>query len=396
MQIDGTTGSLTNQEKRLVKALLAEGWKNQEIQNLVNSGRKATINSGRVTQVKQDNSIVPASNEELNYYKARKKAFDSKTRLNLFDDERLIRSREAMMLAVQIFNSPMLMFKTEVFCVLVNIAWTYLMHEHYNQKKVPIVENGRSLALSEMLARSDCPLSEGIKRNLIDIKKIRDVVEHHLLRRSDPKWYALFQACCLNYEKTLCQFFGEAVSLQKELSFALQFTRLSMEQTASLQNYEIPETIVSLDASLSGALTEEQVNDLEYQFKVVYTLNASSRSRAHIQFVNPGSEAAEQIHNILIKYKPAHELYPYKATSVVEFVSKGSGKPFTSHTHTNAWRRYKIRPGYNAKNPSDTNKDYCIFHPAFNGYTYSDQWIELLLTKVADENEYAALRKGRT
>jgi hypothetical protein len=38
-----------------------------------------------------------------------------------------------MILAVTIFNSGSYRFKTEVFAVLVNIAWTYLLHEHYGR-----------------------------------------------------------------------------------------------------------------------------------------------------------------------------------------------------------------------------------------------------------------------
>ena len=42
-------GGLTEEEKPIVKALLAKGWRNQDIQALVNTGREATINSGRIT-----------------------------------------------------------------------------------------------------------------------------------------------------------------------------------------------------------------------------------------------------------------------------------------------------------------------------------------------------------
>jgi hypothetical protein len=53
-------GGLTADEKRIVKALLNEGWRNQDIQALVNEGRQATINSARITGVKQDAAVVPA------------------------------------------------------------------------------------------------------------------------------------------------------------------------------------------------------------------------------------------------------------------------------------------------------------------------------------------------
>jgi hypothetical protein len=93
-----------------------------------------------------------------------------------------MRAREAMILAVQIFNSTALSFKTEVFSVLANIAWTYLLHEHYPRNGVKIIENdGRTSLLSQMIERQDCPLSAGARNNLRALKTIRDNVEHQLL-----------------------------------------------------------------------------------------------------------------------------------------------------------------------------------------------------------------------
>ena len=132
-------GALTDTEKPIVKALLAKGWRNQDIQALVNVGREATINSARITEAKNDPAIIAANDEELEFYKIKKDSYDTKTGLNLFDHERLIRAREAMVLAVQVFNSPALRFKAEVFTMLANVAWTYLLHEYYERKKVKIV-----------------------------------------------------------------------------------------------------------------------------------------------------------------------------------------------------------------------------------------------------------------
>jgi hypothetical protein len=127
-----------------------------------------------------------------------------------------------MILAVQVFNGPGYKFKTELFSVLANIAWTYLLHEYYTRKKVPIVDaDGRSLLLGSMVGRHDCPLSSGIKYNLRAMKIIRDEVEHLLLRQSDRRWASMFQACCLNFESTLKKHFGEQLSLQRELGSGL-------------------------------------------------------------------------------------------------------------------------------------------------------------------------------
>ena len=256
-------GGLTGEEKRIVKALLAAGMRNQDIQALVNTGRDATINGARITGVKRDQSVRPASEDEVLFYKKKKQSYDWQTGLNLYDDEGLIRAREAMIVAVQIFNSPSCRFKTEIFAVLANIAWTYLLHAYYDHINVKLVgADGRLLLLSQMLARHDCPLSSGVKRNLTTMKEIRDEVEHLILRRADLKWSPLFQACCLNFDEFLVRQFGERLSLQKELSLALQFAKMDVDQITSLQKFDIPEEIEALDARLQRHMSEEELADL--------------------------------------------------------------------------------------------------------------------------------------
>ncbi len=393
MAFRNPAGSLTTHERRIVKALLEDGWRNQDIQALLNIGRKATINSARITEVKQDDTINPASDKALDFFIAKKAAYDPKTGLNLYDDERLIRAREAMMLAVQVFNSPSLSFKTEVFAILANVAWTYLLHEFYARKGVRIVgRDGRSLLLSQMTKRRDCPLTDGVVRNINALKEIRDEVEHSLLGRSDFQWLALFQACCLNFENNLCRLFGEQLSLQKELAFALQFAKLDIEQLSEVEKHHLPQRIQALDARLRKGLTEEQLQDIEYQFRVIYTLDSASKSQSHIHFIHPESDEAEKIRNVLVKYKTADELYPHKPNMVTRLVADRSGMKFTNRNHVQAWRKYKARPRNGASQPANTKKDYCIYHAAHRDYTYSEKWVEFLVEQVSTEEGLAEIR----
>jgi hypothetical protein len=393
MRVRKREGRLTAEEEGIVKALLSRGWRNQDIQALVNVGRIATINSARITEVKQNSASAPAADDAVEFYKLEKQSFDPRTGLSIFHDERLIRAREAMIVAVQIFNSPTLKFKTEIFAVLAHIAWTYLLHENYDRRKVKIIgEDGRSLLLSQMLRREDCSLSAGIKRNLEAMAAIRNEVEHKVLGQVDLTFLPIFQACCLNFDKTISDLFGAALSLQSELAFSLQFAKMTIEQLTGLQKYVIPAHIQAPDARLQEGLTEAELTDLEYQFRVVYTLDSASKSRAHIQFVHPDSAEGKEISNILVKYKPADDLYPYKPSVVAQLVSRRSGRKFTSRNHTQAWRLYSARPRPGSKRPQDTNIDYCIYHPAHGDYTYSEKWVDDLVAEIADESKLAAIR----
>lgn len=387
------TGSLTPEEKSVVKALLQSGERNQDIQALVNIGRTATINSARITEVKRSTSILPAPKATVDFYRLKKQRFDSVTGLCAFGDERLVRAREAMILAVELFNTPRVAFKAGVFSMLSNVAWTYLLHEHYERAGVTIIdEHGYSLLISQMTARHDCPLSKTAIKNLEALKKIRDVVEHLTIGPFDQKWLPIFQSTCLNFERYITILFGQRLSLGSELGFALQFAKMGPSEIANLQAYDLPPHIASLDAGLKANLSEGEEDNLEYQFKVVYTLTSASISGAHFQFIQPGSAEGEEIQNVLLKFKPSDELYSLKPTQVVIAVNAASSRNFTSDTHQRAWKIYKARPKWGVANPSATNRTFCLYNSAHGDYTYSNEWVAFLVDKISSDEGWEKLR----
>lgn len=373
--------SLTDIEKSVIKALLAKGWRNQDILTLVNSHRSVPVNFGRISGIKKNAAQLPASDEEVDFYCIKKKSFDSRTGLNFFDDERLIRARESMILAVQIFNSGGLNFKTETFTMLANVAWTYLMHEYYTRKNVIIEEGGKTVALSEMLKRPDCPLSEGMRQNLNALKLLRDQVEHKLLGKADQKWMGIFQACCFNFDKALCDLFGKHLSLASDLSLALQFGKMNMDQALAGNKYEVPESMLAIDASLTAGMTDEQQANLEFQFRVVYSLESSSKAKAHMHFVGPKPQEGVEVNNVMIKKVPADELFPHKAKTVVKLVRAKTGTNFTINTMIEVAKAKKVRPYPSGASPEKTDKQFCNYNKAHNDYTYNDAWVEFLVEK---------------
>lgn len=48
-------------------------------------------------------------------------------------NELLDKSKEAMVSAVQIYNNPLIKFKSEMFIITAIISWTYLMHAYYSK-----------------------------------------------------------------------------------------------------------------------------------------------------------------------------------------------------------------------------------------------------------------------
>jgi hypothetical protein len=384
------TPSMTALEKQIVKALLVKGQRNQDIHALINTGRDPTVNFGRISDVKKL-EIFPATDEQIERFRLEKSLIDLQTGLSPFENERLVRAREAMMLAIQIFNMPLLRFKVEVFAVLSNIAWTYLLHEFYiRQGGVITHKDGSSFLLGQMIKRQDVPITAGSVKNLQAMKVIRDAVEHKTLSAIGETFYAIFQANCLNFEKSLCELFGERVSLGKDLSYAIQISKMSIDQAAMLQKAEVAGPIQSIDAQLSAMFTDDEMSDPDFKFKVSYSLEKASKGDAHFTFSNKLGDGNP--HNVLVQKVAADENWPHRASLVVKKVVEKTGKHFSSHNHTQAWRKLGVRPKPGSLTPSDTTPKFCTYHVAHNDYTYSDEWIDKLCGIVTDDVEFGKLK----
>ena len=59
-----------------------------------------------------------------------------KRRVGSIKQELIRKSKEAALAAVEIFNSPTIHFKSEIFIVLMNIAWTYMLHAYFRGEKL--------------------------------------------------------------------------------------------------------------------------------------------------------------------------------------------------------------------------------------------------------------------
>jgi hypothetical protein len=379
----GKTGSLNAYEKRIAKYLMEQNWSVQDIQALVNKERLKTINSGRISPVRKDVEVVPASELEFNDYIKFKSSFDQKTGLNSFLDESLIKSREAMKLAVQTFNSPLMIFRAETFSTFAVVAWTYLALEYSLRNQMPTERNnGKAISLADFLKERKCPFSEGIKNNLKAMIKLRDLVQHRVLGPFEEKWVGIFQANCVNYEKTIVSFFGQRLSLSGEMSFALQFSGLSIDQATALIKSDLPPVIKSINRELFDGMTDEQTNDMEFQFFVTYTKVVASNAKSAFHFYSPESAEGIEKKDVVVKLKTSAITHPHKPTNVIKEVSRRIGKRFTISNHTQAYQRHKVRPGGNNNKPEVTNEDFCYYDKVYKGYSYNDAWIELLIKEV--------------
>lgn len=167
--------------------------------------------------------------------------------------------------------------------------------------------------------------------------------------RIDDLLSARFQACCLNYNKYLKSLFPQQDSIEKYLSFSLQFSSLSEKQVDQLNDYkDLPKNISLFIEQYDESLTEDVFNDSKFSYRVLFvpkTANRKGQADKVIEFVDPKSEIAKGLSKEYWAIKD-REKPKYLPNSLCKEIQKLGYKKFNMTQHTKLWQ------SHDGKNPA--------------------------------------------
>ena len=264
-------------------------------------------------------------------------------------------------MAVQVFNNPLVRFKSETFIVLMNIAWTYLLHADFRRSNVEYrycqgSGKGRRydrtpdgsfkyLELRKCLAAPECPLDNETKKNLHFLIGLRDEITHHMSPTLDQFASARYQACCLNYNSYLKSLFGDEHGIDQYLSYSLQFTRLSHEQLSPPARADLPTSVRSFITRFDNELTEDELNSERFAFRMLFLPKlVGKRGQADevIEFIRADSEIARAVNREYVTFKEVER--PKFIPSQIVQIMQNEGYPrFTMYDHTKLWKSMNYR-----------------------------------------------------
>ncbi|WP_116600003.1 DUF3644 domain-containing protein [Primorskyibacter marinus] len=190
--------TLENWEVAIVKTMIARGNPFTNDQDILAYFTRPTrsVNHRLISEIRNEakhKAIKPASDHDLDAFLATWPDIDHETGLSIRGDELLIKAREAMIAAVQTFNSAGLTFRAELFIVTGIIAWTYLLHAWLKREGIDYRYPGQTTKegadkfweLGHCLRQGKCPAKGGVAKNLQFLIEIRHEIEHRSTSRID-------------------------------------------------------------------------------------------------------------------------------------------------------------------------------------------------------------------
>lgn len=310
--------------------------------------------------------------------------------------ELLAKSREAALCAIRVFNDPSVTFKSETFIVLMNIAWTYMLHAYYRRKSVEYryftkVGKRRSFdrtktgaykywELERCLNDKSCPIDKDAANNLRFLIKLRHEIEHQMTRSLDGYLSGRYQACALNCNEYIKKLFGKRFGLDSYLTYSIQFVELTGEQINGPDpEASVPERLRAYIAEFDAALTHEEYNSPRFSYRLLFKkklVNRPGQADRVIEFIDPHSELAKTIDKEYWVKKEV-ERPKFNASSVVAEVRKAGFPKFkVHHDHTNMWKR---------ENAKDPGKGFGV--QVEGSWLWYDTWINRCIEICKDEGD---------
>ena len=308
----------------------------------------------------------------------------------------LRQSRDAALNAVQTFNNPLTTFKTETFIVLMTIAWTYLLHAYYRGERVEYRYHSmgpkrrrfertgsgefKYWDLQRCLREQKCPLDEPTRHNLHFLIGLRNEIEHHQSTGTDSRFSGRYLACCLNYERYICQLFGERYTLGSQTAFTMRFRDVESARTHRESPSPLPANVSRYVQDFDGELSEEDLRSPHFRRRFLFVPVATSkRAQADevVEFVSATSDLAQRIDRAYRQTVLKEVERPKHLPKEIVQLMRVEGYPsFTMHNHTQLWK------DLDAKNPG---KGFGVM-VAKTWYWY-DRWVDRVRQHCADNRD---------
>jgi hypothetical protein len=310
------------------------------------------------------------------------------------------------LLAVEIYNKPIISFRSEGYIVQMMIAWTSLFHAIFLKDGIAITYNkdepDNFLDLRKCIKKYNGILKKEISANLGLLVDIRDVIVHRDNTSIDDELFGYCQACLNNFNEVLVESFGNKYQLHNTLAYSLQFSKkYTNSQIDSIKKYrhqdenKFSSVLEKYNEELASK-EPEIFRSQSYCFRVYIIPKAvkENRSDGSIEFINYDNKDSEIVDELdkailLIKETRAGGEY-YKFKQVVTTVEEKlrfkmrPGWKFSSYQHLKCIRFFRIREGYKTDTPDVTDKQYCFYDPIFEQYLYTKDWINFLVKKLSD------------
>lgn len=303
--------------------------------------------------------------------------------MNSISNKLIEKSKEAFIMAIEIYNKPSIKYRVEGFSFFICNAWELMLKAHLinisGDRSIYYTDNpNRTITLELCIRNVFTNDKDPLRKNLEKIIELRNTGTHYIIEEYEMVYIPLFQACVFNFIEKMQAFHNvdmTEIIPRNFLTLTVSIASLDTDEIRAKYPEEIANKLINLNESLSPIIEE---NNGRFAIRVDHRYYITKDKNAATAVVRVDSSADNTV-KIVKELKDPNDVFKYTCKKCCAEINKrltklGVGLSF-NQSHFNLFCKY-----YNIKE----NEKLCFVSKIFSQpqYSYSLQTIDFIVDEI--------------
>lgn len=298
--------------------------------------------------------------------------------------EKLIdKSKEAFMMAIEVYNKPSIKYRVEGFSFFICNAWELMLKAHMMNKmgndSIYYKDNpSRTIALENCIKKVFTNDKDPLRKNLEKIIELRNIGTHFVTEEYEMVYIPLFQATVFNFIEKMSDFHNvdmTEIIPQNFLTLTVSYNALDNDEIRAKYPKGIADRLIGINEELKPII-EENNNRFAIRVDHYYYITKDKNAASAVVRINNNANTDVKI---VKQMQDPNDTYKYTAKKCCAEINRRLEKQHIeikfNMYHFNLFCKY-----YNIKD----NSKLCYISKMFSQpqYSYSLQTIDLIVEEI--------------
>lgn len=303
-------------------------------------------------------------------------------------DKMIEKSKEAFVMAIEIYNKPTIKYRVEGFSFFICNAWELMLKAHminkFGENSIYYKDNPkRTITLENCIQKIFTNEKSPLHRNLLKIIELRNTSSHFITEEYEMIYIPLFQACVLNFVEKMQEFHQvDMTEVVPQNFLTLAVSMKSLDENIIRVKYpeEIAERILDTNSSLAPMINE---NNQSFAIKIEHYHYLTKDKNKATSFVHVDKTAEAGV-KIIKELKDPSNTHKYTMKTALKEINRQLQKEGID-LKINSYHFDLFNKVFGLKE----NERYCYIHKIYAqpSYSYSMQAIELIVGEIKKDSE---------
>lgn len=308
----------------------------------------------------------------------------------MIQDQLIEKSKEAFIMAIEIYNKPTLHYRLEGFSFFICNAWELMLKAHiinlYGESAIYYADKPeRTITLNDCIQKIFTNEKSPLRRNLSKIIDLRNTSTHFITEEYEAVYVPLLQACVLNYVDKMNEFHGQDMTLlipENFLTLSVRISQLDENTIRAKYSQQIAEKLITTAGELDPIIEN---NNSHFAIRLEHLHYATKNRDSATEFYHLEKEAIEGV-RIIKELKDPNLTHKYSAKNCIKEINKRLQKDgiiLLFHGMPAAFNQYHFKNIVSHFGLKENEKMCFVYQiSSLPQYSYSQQAIDFIYEEL--------------